>query len=434
MVNFNLIRSLSVTLRAAILAIGLIPEIGFPQGASPLTAFPPVASAFPAPLLNKRKAVDWWFVFKFNAKSFPGCGLVGNEDGRTCSFGGTVQDYAFGQQFVYASGDTPALQKGVGCTGTTVEDPVGATFDEIYNGNLFFVVWNDQFYDNPSITGCGESCSSPWGHSKGVLAWNEAGEGLILQVTTPSWPASGSASFPRRSDGNTLGCIKDDNVKVSQHFFALRLSKDDVLAVLQALQNASVVTDPGNPQIVKNGGPAAFQALVQGLGVKSNSTTVTRVRLSSGVGLISKPSALHVPPWQLVSSLLGGVALRTATWWASPKISTTTPGDTVGCWATDLDLPGPVQIATSGEWMGSSFGLRGGPGADFNHAKVGVSTSGNFHFSIFGDMNQQGSLSGPNCASSQNGRGGIFYVIENQVLAESIASLIKGDSAAPGEE
>src|SRR5947199_2640123 len=38
---------------------------------------------------------------------------------------------------------------------------------------------------------CG-SCSSPWGHSKGVLAWNDAGEGFVMQVSTPSWPASGS--------------------------------------------------------------------------------------------------------------------------------------------------------------------------------------------------------------------------------------------------
>ena len=84
-----------------------------------------------------------------------------------------------------------------------------------------------------------------------MLAWNDAGEGVVMQVSTPSWPASGSKKFPRKSDGNTLGCVKDDDVEVSQHFFSLKLTKDDTVKVLQALENASVVTDPANPQIVQ---------------------------------------------------------------------------------------------------------------------------------------------------------------------------------------
>jgi hypothetical protein len=40
---------------------------------------------------------------------------------------------------------------------------------------------------------------------------------------------------------------------------------------LQALQNASVVTDPANPQIVQKGGPADIQQLVGQLGKKSSS-------------------------------------------------------------------------------------------------------------------------------------------------------------------
>src|SRR6266850_986192 len=70
----------------------------------------------PTPLLAADRPVDWWFVFKFNTKSFPGCG----EDAqRSCPFGGQVQSYAFSQQFVYASSATPTLQKGGGCVGTT---------------------------------------------------------------------------------------------------------------------------------------------------------------------------------------------------------------------------------------------------------------------------------------------------------------------------
>ena len=83
----------------------------------------------------------------------------------------------------------------------------------------------------------------------------------------------------------------------------------------------------------------------------------------------------------------------------------------------------------TGQWAGQTIGLTGGPGADFNHAKIGVSTSGTEHSAIFGDMNQQGAVSGTKCDSSQNGRGGLFYVIDNQELSDSLASLIKGDSA-----
>jgi len=43
-------------------------------------------------------------------------------------------------------------------------------------------------------------------------------------------------------------------------------------------------------------------------------------------------------------------------------------------------------------------------------------------------MNQQGALAGK-CESSQNGRGGLFYVVENDKLAASVAGLIHGDSA-----
>lgn len=397
------------------------------HGPVPAQAAPPAAPLAPAPVLAPGKPVDWWLVFKLNTKHFPGCGAT--QQARACPFGGTVKDYAFGQQYVYASSAGETLQKGQGCAGATADDPLGATFGQVYNGDFFYVVWNDQFYADPDVAGCGKSCASPWGHSKGLLAWNEAGEGFVLQVTTPSWPAAGSSRNPRKTDGNTLGCVADDDVEVSQHFFSLRLDRGDVLAVLKALQNASVVTDPKNPQLVRNGGPANVQSLVAGLGVESTSTQLQRIGLSSGVGLISKPSRLHVPPWQMVSAALGGVPLRAATWWASPEIPSTTAGSTVACWADGLGTPGPVAIATTGQWDGTVFGLKGGAGTDFNHAKIGVSTGGDRRFAIFGDMNQQGSLSGPNCASSQNGRGGLFFVVENATLADSVQKLIEGGTA-----
>lgn len=374
-----------------------------------------------SPLLADRQPVDWWFVFKFNSESFPGCGGSAQ---RACLFGGTVQSYMhFGQQFVVASSKDSTLKQGSGCLGDTTADPLGATFREVYKHRLFYVIWNDQFYGDPIA-----NKSSPAGHSKGMLAWDKKGDGLVLQVSTPSWPAAGSSRKSRKTDGNTLGCVKDNDVLVSQHFFALKLTKDDVIAVLQGLVNASVVTDPASAQIVRNGGPAEIQTLVNGLGKISTSQTATQKRLSSGVLLIAKPSHLNVPPWQMVSALLGGEPLRVASWYSRPEIPTTSSATNVGCWADSLGVSGAVEIATSGKWEGTVLGLEGIPEANGNHAKIGVST-GTHAYVIFGDLNQQGSLSGPNCESSQNGRGGLFYVFDNSELFGSVTNLIQGESA-----
>jgi hypothetical protein len=88
------------------------------------------------------------------------------------------------------------------------------------------------------------------------------------------------------------------------HFFALKLNKQDLIEVLQALQNASVVTDPNNLQIAGNGGPAEVQDLVNSLGEKSTSADVVQSTLSTGVKLISKPSKLNVPPLRTVQPFL----------------------------------------------------------------------------------------------------------------------------------
>jgi hypothetical protein len=381
----------------------------------------------PAPLLDTGKPVPWWVAFKFNSANFPQC--AGSAE-RQCIFGGQVQDYKlFSQQYVFTGSGDGTFHMGNDCIGDDTTDPLGATFSQVYQSSAYFyVLWNDQFYGDPAIKGCsGNSCSSPWGHSKGMVAWNDQGQGFVLQVTTPSWPASGNKTHPRKTDGNTLGCIKDDDVEVSQHFFALALNKDDLKVLLKALANASVVTDPSNPQLVRNGGPADIQALVKALGTKSSSTVLTNDVLSSGVRLISKPSKLQVPPWQLISATLGGVPLRVATWWAKPQIPSTT-GGAPACWQPGLGTPGRVEIATTGTWDKVELGLTGGMGANYNHAKIGVSLDPAKPLSIFGDMNQQGALSG-NCGSSQNGRGGLFYVVQDKALFHSVSALLKGATA-----
>ena len=138
----------------------------------------------PCPMAARGNPVMWWFVFKLNAKSFPACGGAT----RSCPFGGQVQTTAtyskFGQQYVSATSDHSNLQDGVsGCLGDSSQDPVGASFDEIYNGNYYYVIWNDQPYGDPSISACttNGNCDSPWGHSKGIVAWNNDGEGFVMR-------------------------------------------------------------------------------------------------------------------------------------------------------------------------------------------------------------------------------------------------------------
>ena len=90
---------------------------------------------------------------------------------------------------------------------------------------------------------------------------------------------------------------------------------------------------------------------------------------------------------------------------------------------------GAVEIAVTGQKWGEKgeeeeIGLIGGQ----NHAKVGVSTSGKEHLSIFADLNQQGTLSGK-CSSSQNGRGGLFYVVDDESLFADMTKLLDGKVA-----
>jgi hypothetical protein len=400
----------------------------------------PAADA-PAPLLSKGgEAVDWWFAFKFNSsKTFAGCGSAVKE-ARQCIFGGQVQTKpSFGQQFAFASSKNSTLVQGSGCAGATEQDPIGATFEQVYNGVFNYLIWNDQFYRDPVVSACrGDSCGAPWGHSKGLLAWNDDGDGFIMQVSTPAWPRSGSIRFDKRSvnKGNTLGCnSSNNNLRASQHFFALKLDKSGLIKVLDALRNASVVTDPDQPQIVRNGGPAEVRQKVEALRmrIKKGDEKIIKVDLAPNVILISKPSGLHVPPWQMVSALMSNAGERTATWWTKPWIYSTTKATAVTCWDEDLlksKKPGPVAIAKTGSWDDREINLT----APSNHAKIGTAVSDGKNYAVFGDMNQQGAIAPPGCERSQNGRGGLFFAVNDDKLFDSVRDLIDGDTAPTGAQ
>ncbi|MBV7339361.1 hypothetical protein KFU94_66315 [Chloroflexi bacterium TSY] len=151
--------------------------------------------------------------------------------------------------------------------------------------------------------------------------------------------------------------------------------------------------------------------------------------------MISKPSYLHVPPWQLVSALLDGISLRVASWWAHPKLYSTTASIKIECWKDGLPKPGPVQIATSGQWGEKTIHFEGKAAPTGNHAKIGVSLDTDQPYSIFGDLNQQGALCTgyayhrQECSSSQNGRGGTFYILDAPRLFQSVTEFLNGESA-----
>jgi hypothetical protein len=392
------------------------------QNASPAA----MATAL-SPLLANGKPVEWWFAFKFNGAIFP---ANQTQEPTPTLFGGQPVKYpdAFSLSYAYASSANPALQMGTGYIGTTLNDPLGATFNQVYSGNYNYVIWNDQFNGDPM-----ENVDTPWGHSKGVLAWDNLGAGFVLQVTTPSWPGSGSAKQPRQNNGNTLGCVKDDDAMLSQHFFALKLTPNDMQVVLQGLVNAHVGTKPTLKGIFNVAGPANLKTLASSLGAEPQKPQPINQPLSSGVTFISKPSTLHVPPWQYVSAELGGLPLRVASFWTDPdKMNSTTATTPIQCWSpslSSLKKPGAVQIATTGTWNGKSIGLEGSEDKNGNHAKIGVSMDASNPACIFGDMNQQGAVSGNDCGCSQNGRGGTFYVIQNPTLFKSLTALLKGQSA-----
>lgn len=384
----------------------------------------------PAPLLSPGHAVDWWIAFKFNVATSP---TSADDPRRNCDFGGQPQAYkkGFGQDYIVASAEDPHFTAGTALIGTA-DDPLGTTFRQVYEGDFSYVVWNDQFYGDPHL-GCGTACGEPWAHSKGFVAWDDSGAGLVVQVSTPSWPGSGSRLHPR-TDGNTLGCVTDNDVKVSQHFFALKLSPADTAKLLEALRNEAAVTLPADPQVVRvrPSSPPALKTLAASLGARTpGGASLERFELDSGVTLISKPAALHAPPWLVVSALLGGEPLRVATWWTGTGGLPSTHAVKPACWSGDLGAPGEIEVAMTGTWH-DPIGLAGGNNPKGNHAKIGTSLADGHHLTILGDMNEDGRLM-MDCHKEQNGRGGLFFVLADPELWTNVSALLKGQTAAYGD-
>ena len=161
----------------------------------------------PTPLLSSGKPVDWWFVFKFNSAEEPGepkpegmTGIFDVKGWKRPTYESNVKKYS--QHYAFASSANPSLQHGNQILGTSTKDPLGATFAQVYLADdpCYYVLWNDQFYGDPLKSG-----GSPWGHSKGMLAWDEAGEGLSSRSAHLPGPAPATRRIPASATATHSG-------------------------------------------------------------------------------------------------------------------------------------------------------------------------------------------------------------------------------------
>ncbi len=127
-----------------------------------------------------------------------------------------------------------------------------------------------------------------------------------------------------------------------------------------------------------------------------------------------KGSEDHFIPWSYVTAKLNA-GLRVLSWYSHPYTPPLCQGDTSG--AASCAYPGfnTIQIVNglqlpdgSYSWCGHGAASNSG-----NHAKIGIGINSNWV--VFGDMNMQGTINSY-CDSSQMGRGGGFYAIQNQTL------------------
>jgi hypothetical protein len=109
------------------------------------------------------------------------------------------------------------------------------------------------------------------------------------------------------------------------------------------------------------------------------------------------------------------------------RIYTNKAGKEDGLLGLVVKRPGASEIATSGE---DDHPLVSKAGS--NHGKIGVSIERKALLDLWGHESA-GSVTG-SCDSSQNGRGGLFFVVEDKVLTTDLTNLIGGDTAPPAVE
>ncbi len=118
---------------------------------------------------------------------------------------------------------------------------------------------------------------------------------------------------PRKTDGNTLGCVTDNDVLSQPAFFRAETQQGRCCRCTEGSGECECGNGPDKTSNREQRRTSRHSgSWCVALEKYPGAQTATMARLSSGVVLISKPSDLNVPPWQMVSALLSGEPLRVA--------------------------------------------------------------------------------------------------------------------------
>ena len=310
--------------------------------------------------------------------------------------------------------------------------------------------------DSRALPHFNNGCGSPWGHSKGAFAFEEGSLGFFLQGTTPNWPDP--------SQGDTfapLGCQLDNNVYLSQSFLGVTLASDDFTTIAPVLEKARLCSS--GSLSCRNGSSGhmvdfnctseatrgedwsilntAFAA-TSTMDMPSEGLNITAPG-GSTLRLFSHSAAYENPPWLLVANDLG-VDLGVASWWDFNY------GQATLCSGDDYSNATENYCLINNE-LGLALNTQGGAaqsvenaiaasfmvgGADrawalwgefsgiASHAKFGVAGDQTSHWVVSGDQNSQGFDCSSACNGSQQGRGGLFFAVQDEALHESLYDLL----------
>lgn len=345
------------------------------------------------PRNGKGEAVDWFVVFKLPNHSkncHNGKGSCADlcttcecsQPSENCDFWNTGKsasgDRSSGECYYYADSTHPELtyyaDLGYGCLSDS-SSPLSQTMAQLTCADKW-ALWNDQ--------GVTKSCSAPYAHSKGAIAFSSTG-GFLLNTSTPHWP---------NADGQPLGCQKTSNTEYAQHMFCFSLTPSDATQWLKSAPNAGLCITESSflPTKPFHGG---------------NTPDVLKLKTKAGVPIqvIFKGTEDYYLPWSVVSGKLDGVNLKVASW-TSDKTSGTSGWGDAPVFPGSGKLSQIVDVQTDKGCFPALY--------SFSHSKWGISDSGDWV--IMGSMNMQ---------NSQAKRGGDFYAFQNPTLWKSFNKIIQ---------
>lgn len=218
------------------------------------------------------------------------------------------------------------------------------------------------------------TCSSPFGHSKGAMAYEKNGQGFFLQGTTPNWPDPS-----QKSTYAPLGCQLDNNVYLSQSFMGLTLNSDtftDMAPYIQAARVCSTGTiscagsDAAGHVIdynctseqTRNESWSILDTAFAGTSNSKINSKSEVFKTSGGVQFTftAHSSADDVPPWLIVANELG-VDLGVSSWWDFNY------GFATLCSGDDYSTATNKMCLTSDD-LGISLNSNGGPAQSIENA------------------------------------------------------------------